>query len=369
MIYFDHNATTPLDDRVLEAMLPFLQTHYGNPSSLYRYGRIARTAIDTAREQLAALVDANPSEIVFTSGGTEANNLALASVPLQSKLAISAIEHPSITEPAIRLKNCGVKLRIIPVDSNGVVNDSAVKQLINDKPDLVAMMLANNETGVLLNVAYWSQHLREQGIKLHSDAVQALGKIPLSFKKLGVNSLSLSSHKIYGPKGCGALVIAHGTSLKPLLLGGDQEHALRAGTENVAAIVGFGKAAELAKCELSERGHHTLALRALLEQGLRTLPKLTIFADTSPKLPNTVQFGIDGIDGEMLLMQLDAKGFAVSSGSACASGDREPSPVLLAMGISKSQSETAVRVSLGKTNSEAEVSHFIHVLKSLVNPF
>jgi cysteine desulfurase len=366
MIYLDHNATTPIDDRVLEAMLPFLKTFYGNPSSLYRLGRVANSAIDAARERLAVLVGVQPGQIVFTSGGTEANNLALATLPPQARLAVSAIEHPSIIEPARHLQSQGYQLSLLDVDANGQITQDAIDEVIRLKPSLVSMMLANNETGAVQNIAHYAGQLTAQGIKVHTDAVQALGKIPVDFNRLGVDLMSLSSHKIYGPKGCGALVFDKSVAINPLLRGGGQEQGLRAGTENVAAIVGFGKAAELAKTELAERHAHLLKLKNLLEHGLNAIPGLTVFAAQAERLPNTVQMGIDGIDGEMLLMQLDQKGIAVSSGSACASGLREPSPVLIAMGVDSDQAKTAIRISLGIANTEAEIFEFIKQLKSLI---
>ncbi len=366
MIYFDYNATTPIDDRVLEAMLPFLTSFYGNPSSLYRHGRIVRSAIDTAREQVAALVDAPLSQVIFTSGGTESNNLALATLPAQGRLAISAIEHPSITEPALRLKQLGSTLSIIDVDTNGLVTQTVIENLINKKPDLVSIMMANNETGVIQDLVPCVQKLRANDIIVHTDAVQALGKIPVSFDRLGVHLMSLSSHKIYGPKGCGALLFEKGLEINPVFFGGGQEQGLRAGTENVAAIVGFGKAAELAKTELINRSEQLLTLRTLLEAHLTTIPGLIIFAQQANRLPNTIQFGIPGIDGEMLLMKLDQKAIAVSSGSACASGGRIPSPILIAMGVEAELAKSAIRISLGMANTEIEVLEFINQLKALV---
>lgn len=366
MIYLDHNATTPIDERVLDAMLPFLKNYYGNPSSLYRLGRLSRTAIDTARGQVAALVDVRSEQVIFTSGGTEANNLALTALPPQAKLAISAIEHPSVTEPALQLKNKGHGLSIIAVDSSGYIMPEAIDGLLQCPPALVSIMLANNETGVVQDVARYAGQLRAHGVKVHTDAVQALAKIPVSFKRLGVQLMSLSSHKIYGPKGCGALVVEKGTMIAPVLLGGGQEHELRAGTENVAAIVGFGKAAELAKLELADRNEYLLKLRRLLEQNLETIPGLTLFSRDANRLPNTVQFGIHGMDGEMLLMRLDQKSIAVSSGSACASTGGKSSPVLTAMAIDEALAKSAIRISLGMANTEAEVMQFINVLKSLL---
>jgi cysteine desulfurase len=368
MIYLDHNATTPIHPKVLEAMLPYLSTFYGNPSSLYRHGRLVRSAVDTARSQVANLVNAQPTQVIFTSGGTEANNLALQSASLLGKLAISAIEHPSVSEPAVHLQRQGHDLAIIDVASDGLMTQAAIDKAIAKKPDFVSIMLANNETGVIQDVARYAQQFTAIGATVHSDAVQALGKIPVDFEQLGVQLMSLSSHKIYGPKGCGALVFAKGTLITPMLLGGGQEQDYRAGTENVAAIVGFGKAAELAHTELVARSEHLSRLRTLLESALLGIPDINIFAQHTQRLPNTVQFGIKDMDGEMLLMKLDKKAIAVSSGSACASGGSAPSPVLLAMGIEANLAKSAIRISLGFNNTEAELLEFITVLKSLVNP-
>lgn len=357
MIYFDNNATTQIDERVFEAMLPFLKTMYGNPSSVHRLGRIAKSAIELAREQVGALIDAPASQIIFTSGGTEANNFALNNA--NGLLAISAIEHPSIFELANR-KNAN----IIPVNANGLIEPETIAELIKARPDFVSIMLANNETGVIQPIAEITEKLNEHGIIVHTDAVQAVGKIPVSFSKLGVQMLSLSSHKIYGAKGCGALVFDKSLVTKPLLFGGGQEQNYRSGTENVAAIVGFGKAAELAKSELETRHAKMLELRLLLESELEKLPRVTIFAKNAPRLPNTILFGIDKIEGEWVLLTLDQKGVCVSSGSACASEGQEPSPVLLAMGISPEQAKTAIRVSLSHHNTEAEILQFIEIIKS-----
>ncbi|MGR9087980.1 MAG: cysteine desulfurase family protein [Gammaproteobacteria bacterium] len=366
MIYLDHNATTPLDERVLEAMLPYLKTFYGNASSLYRQGRVVRSAIDTARDQVASLVGVSPNQVVFTSGGTEANNLALASIESKAGLAISSIEHPSIFEPARYLKSLGHDLTILAVDSNGLVETEAVERLSVQKPCLVSIMLANNETGVIQDVSAFAGLLRECKHIVHTDAVQAAGKIQVDFARLGVHLMSLSSHKIYGPKGCGALVYDNAARIKPVMLGGSQEQGLRAGTENAAAIVGFGKAAELAGTELSERNATLRVLRDTLEQRLCAVPGVSVFSREAERLPNTVQFGIDGVDGEMLLMKLDRKGIAVSSGSACSSGGKEPSPVLTAMGIEAGLGLSAIRVSLGVHNTESELCKFIEQLKMMV---
>ena len=368
MIYLDHNATTPIDERVLEAMLPFLKTYYGNPSSLYRHGRLVRSALDSAREQVAALVGVQSGQVIFTSGGTEANNLALAVLSPRAKFSISAIEHPSITEPADYWVRQGCERQIIRVNQHGLISQEAITDSIDFNPELVSIMLANNETGAIQDIATYSQQLKDHGILVHTDAVQALGKIPVEYDQLGVSMMSLSSHKIYGPKGCGALIYSKGVNLKPIIWGGDQEQAFRAGTENVPAIIGFGKAAELAARELTQRADHLYKLRMVLEQGLSTISGVKIFATQAERLSNTVQFGVDGMDGEMLLMKLDQKGIAVSSGSACASGGGKPSPVLAAMGVPEELAKSAIRVSLGNVNTEAEISQFINVLATLVTP-
>ena len=361
MIYFDHNATTPIDNRVLEVMLPFLTHFYGNASSLYKWGRLTRSAIDTAREQVAALVGVSASQVIFTSGGTEANNLALQSSKLETQLAISAIEHPSISEA------CPYEPQIIAVDACGKVLTKNLENLDLSPHTIVSIMLANNETGVIQAIADYTNALRGRGIIVHTDAVQAAGKIPINFAQLGVQRLSLSSHKLYGPKGCGALIFEKEPLIKPMQLGGGQENNLRSGTENIAAIVGFGKAAELALSELEIRTKKLLSLRNELETELLKIPNLTIFAQKSPRLPNTIQFSIAGIEGEMLLMQLDQKNIAVSSGSACAAGGGKPSSVLTAMGVEMAIAKGAIRISLGKDNTLAEINSFIKTLHTLIN--
>ncbi|PKM12707.1 MAG: cysteine desulfurase [Gammaproteobacteria bacterium HGW-Gammaproteobacteria-3] len=365
MIYLDHNATTALDERVLAAMQPFFTLFHGNPSSLYRAGRIARSAIDGAREQVAALVDAAPNQIIFTSGGTEANNLALQAAALGSRLLVSQIEHPSISEPVRRLQRRGSTVKWLGVDRQGLFDSAALESVDLRSIAFASLMLANNETGVIQDISHWTSRLQEHNIQVHTDAVQALGKIPLSFKDLGVQLMSLSGHKIYGPKGSGALVIEKGLDIEPLQLGGGQEFNLRPGTENVAAIVGFGKAAELALTEFKTRNDRLLQLRQQLEQALKELSGVVLFSERAERLPNTVQFGIAGKDGEMLQMQLDQKNIAVSSGSACASGGGEPSPVLTAMGVTEDLAKSAIRVSLGQSNSPEDIIEFINVLKTV----
>jgi cysteine desulfurase len=369
MVYLDHNATTPLDERVLEAMLPYLGAFYGNASGLYRMGRLSRGAVDAAREQVAALAGAQPSEVIFTSGGTESNNLALKGLAFSlpsGRIVAGATEHPSVSEPLQFLAARGWRVEALPVDRDGRPDASFFDDFPGGDLRFASLMLANNETGVIHDVPSVAERVRERGGFFHVDAVQAAGKIPVDFKTCGAHTLALSAHKIYGPKGVGALIADRSVPLAPLLHGGGQEHGLRGGTENVAGIVGFGKAAELALAELAERRSRLLALRRELEAGLNGLPGITLFAEGAERLPNTVQFGVAGYAGETLVMDLDRRGFAVSSGSACASGGGAPSPVLTAMGVDAETAGGAVRVSLGKGNTGADVARFLDALKELM---
>ncbi len=369
MIYFDHNATTPLAEPVLEAMRPFLGGLYANPSSLYRSARIIRSAIDTARQQVAEFVNASPSQVVFTSGGTEANNLAIKgrfdAQPF-SRMCIAAFEHPSVLQPAQFLQSSGVNLRVLDIDPLGYVNFDQLLASLSDGVGLVSIMTVNNETGVIQQIQDIATICRQQGALLHTDAVQAAGKLEIDFNGSGVNLLSLSSHKLYGPKGCGVLVVDKQTNLSPLLHGGGQEQGLRGGTENVAAIVGFGKAAELAGQQLQQRIDRLQHLSNKLLEGLQAIPGILIFGDESNRVCNTLQFGIPNTDGEMLLMQLDKQGIAVSSGSACASGGGQASHVLTAMGVSETMAKSAIRISLGHSNTEQEIEIFLSSLKNLL---
>lgn len=368
-VYLDHNATTPLDEQVLQAMLPLMQSMVGNPSSLHRFGRLQKDAIEKAREQVAALVDAHPEQVVFTSGGTEANNLlvkGIASAPGISRIAVSAVEHMSMLEPAGQLgEACTVDY--IPVDSDGRVTVQGLKQVLKKDTGLVSVMSANNETGVVQDIQTLAAVAAENNSWFHTDASQAAGKIDVSFRDWGVQAMTISSHKLYGPPGAGALLIDRRLPLRALLHGGAQEHRLRAGTENVPAIAGFGAAAELAREKLTERAAQALALRSALEQGLARMPAVEVFAATAERLPNTVQFGVQGFDGETLLMQLDRKGIAVSSGSACTSGKTEPSHVLKAMEVPAALALSAVRVSFGKDNTRADVDKLLQALDEIID--
>lgn len=365
--YLDHNASTPLDERVLDEMLPYLRAHHGNPSSVYRQGRLARQAIETARQQVAQLVKAHPSQVVFTSGGTEANNLALkGAVVAPGCVAVSAVEHASVLAPLQQLAIEGCQLVRIEVDGDGLITDEAMFRALASGPQLVSIMLANNETGVIQNVARWAEMSVSAGALFHTDAVQAVGKMEVDFASLGVHLLSLSSHKLYGPKGVGALVLDKRIELAAQIVGGGQEGGYRSGTENVAAIVGFGKAAELARLELQPRRAHMLELRQKLLQKLSQIETVVIFGGQAECLPNTVFMAVPGIDGEALLMEMDRLGVAVSSGSACDSQKNGASHTLLAMGVDESIARCAVRVSIGKDNTDQDVDAFAAVVEQQV---
>jgi len=371
--YLDHNATTHLDPRVLEAMLPYLSGPAANPSSLHRYGRIARDAIEAARVQLARLVGCMPAEIIWTSGGTEANNLAIQGIAAAwtqgrppARMLYGATEHPSVMETAEALRRQRWAVEAIATGRDGLVDWAALEaQLAGAPVALLSLMRANNETGVVQDVVRAARLADRAGASFHVDAVQALGKLPLDFAAIGAGLMSISSHKIYGPKGAGALIVRADTEVATLLHGGAQERGRRGGTENVAAIVGFGAAAELAQAEMDARIAHSLRLRMRLEAGLRGLGGVTIFGEIAPRLSNTVQFALPGYEGEALLMQLDRHQIAVSSGSACASGRGEPSHVLLAMGIDRDTAYGAVRVSFGQHNTEADVDRLLATLQRL----
>lgn len=370
-VYFDHNATTPLAPAVLEAMLPWLTERFGNASSRHEYGRAARRAIDEARAQVAAAVGAEASEVVFTSGGSEANNLFLKGAAACLKpglLAVSAVEHPCVIKPAEQLARHGWTLRKLAVDTSGRIDAGRYAEVLQGKPKLISVMLANNETGVLQDIAALAPQARACGAWFHSDAVQALGKVAVDFRRLnaaGVHALTLSAHKIGGPKGAGALVLDKRVDLEPLVAGGGHERGLRSGTESVAAIVGFGAACELAVHGMGDVAPRLNALRTRLEQGLQALGA-TVFGLDAGRLPNTVYFALDHLEGETLVGQLDRAGFALASGAACSSANPEPSHVLQAMGVPPGLARGALRISLGAANSAAQVEEFLTTLQTTV---
>ncbi|MDT8452419.1 MAG: cysteine desulfurase family protein [Gammaproteobacteria bacterium] len=368
-IYLDHNATTPLHEKVLEAMLPYMGGTTGNPSSLHRFGRLQRHAIDQAREQIAALMDAQASQVVFTSGGTEANNLMLKGLCKDSavqRIAVSEIEHSSLLQPAAVVVDEGCAVDSIAVNPQGQVTPEALIHAIKDDTALVSVMAANNETGALQDIEKLAKEARSRGVWFHTDAAQVAGKMEFSFRQAGVHAMTLSAHKLYGPMGAGALIVDRQLPMHSILQGGSQENGLRAGTENVPAIVGFGMAAELARQEIVQRADHVRVLRDQLEKRLMQFGVVTVFAQQVQRLPNTLQFGVQGFDGETLLMELDRRGFAVSSGSACTSGKSEPSHVLKAMAVPDELATSAIRVSLGRSNTMAEIDLFVEAVQQII---
>lgn len=360
-IYFDNAATTPMDPRVREAMLPWLGARYGNASSLHREGREARAAIDHAREQVAQLANASPSDVIFTASGTEADNLALFG--RNGHVLVSAIEHPAVLEAARALD---AEVELIPVGSDGVVAPDDVRKRLRANTTLVSVMAANNVIGTLQPIAAIRAICREHGVLFHSDAVQAAGKIPLDTQ---VDLLTISAHKLYGPQGIGALIARRGVALHPLIRGGGQERGLRAATENIAAIVGFGAAAEIAHREMRDDNASIVAMRERLLDGLATrVPNCTLIGHRTRRLPGHVTFLLDGQEGEAirLLLALDEAGIAVSTGSACsAQRASEPSSVLTAIGFDAIRARGALRISLGRFNTNDDVDRFLDVFPNI----
>lgn len=366
--YLDHNATTPIAAPVFEAMLPFLRQHYGNAASRHAFGTVALRAVDRAREQVAYAVGVQPSQVVFTGSGTEANNLFVqgaAACLRPSQVAVSAIEHPCVAKPAAALARRGWAVHRIAVDAEGRLAFSDLEEALATPTGLVSVMLANNETGVVQDVPRAAELARSRGAVAHTDAVQALGKIPVDFGRVGVDAMTLSAHKIYGPKGAGALVVDKRLQLEPIMLGGGHERGLRSGTLNVPAIVGFGAACELARARLQALSEDLRALRDHLEAGVRALGAV-VFGASAQRLPNTTYFALPGIEGETLVVELDRTGYAVASGAACSSANPEPSATLLAMGVEPELARGAVRVSLGEPNSAADVEGFLAALDRTV---
>jgi cysteine desulfurase len=357
-IYLDHNATTPLDPRVLEAMIPVLEHGFGNPSSLHWFGQRARGAVEDARAQVAALIGASPSEIVFTGSGTEADNMALrgvAGVAREPRRTIvhTAVEHHAVINTGKALAEEGWPVETVRVAQDGMVDLDSLRAKVDDRTALVSVMLANNETGVVQPVAEVVKIAREKGALVHCDAVQAAGKMPVDVSALGVDLLALSGHKFYGPKGVGVLYVKRGTRLKAWSRGGAQERNRRAGTENVAGIVGLGRAATLAREELSTEGPRLQALRDRLEHALFAIPG-TRRNGEGPRVPNTTNLSFEGVEAESLLMALDLMGVAVSTGAACAAGAVEPSHVLRGMGLPVERVQASIRFSLGRSTTAAQ---------------
>lgn len=371
-IYLDNAATTPVRREVFEAMVPYLTDKYGNPSSIHSYGREARADLNRAREQVAAAIGAAPEEIIFTAGGSEADNLAIKGTALamygeKSHIITSAVEHHAVLHSVESLKRLGFSVTILPVDSEGMVDPEDVKRAITPETCLISIMYANNEVGTIQPIEEISRIAREAGVLFHTDAVQAVGHMPVDVKSLGVDMLSLSGHKFYGPKGVGALYARRGVRLAPLIDGGAQERKRRAGTENMAGIVGIGMAIELAVSEMDEVSAKEERLRDKLMEGLtQRIPDVKLNGHRRLRLPNNVNMSFLYVEGESLLLNLDMEGIAASSGSACTSGSLAPSHVLMAMGIPHEVAHGSVRMTLGRYTEDADVERVLDVMPRIV---
>jgi cysteine desulfurase len=373
-IYLDHNATTPLLPAVIDRMTEELREDFGNPSSVHHFGQQAKAAIDEARTNVANLIGADPSEVLFTSGGTEADNIAIrgaaeALEPTGKRhLVASAIEHEAVLNTLKVLAKRGWRTTLLAADQTGTVSAAMLREALADDTALVSVMHANNEIGTIQPIAELAHAAHDRGALFHTDAVQSAGKIPVNVKALGADMLSMSAHKFYGPKGVGALWIRRGLRVLPLLTGGRQERSRRAGTENVAGIVGMGVAARIAAGKMAEEGQRLATLRDHLEAGiLRAVPGTAVNGSPEARVPNTTNISFDRVEAESLLIALDLQGIAVSTGSACSSGTLEPSHVLKAMGFSAHRAQNSIRFSLGTSNTDAEIDRVIAVLPGIVD--
>lgn len=370
--YFDNNATTRVAPEVVEAMLPFLTEMWGNPSSAYKFGHDVAKHVEHAREQVAALVNADPKEILFTSCGTESNNTAIHSAlvthPDKRHVVTTAVEHSANINYGEFLKKRGYEVTYLPVESDGSLDLHVLEQSIRKDTAIVSTMWANNETGVIFPIEEIAAICQSKGVLFHTDAVQTPGKIPLDVKATGVDCLSLSAHKLHAPKGIGMLYIKKRTRFQPMVIGGHQERGRRGGTENVANIVAFGRAAELALAHLQDENTRVRALRDRLERTvLSTIPNVTRNGSSEPRLPNTSNLGFDFVEAEAILMMLDQVGICASSGSACTTGSLDPSHVLTAMGINPMRARGSVRFSLGMYNTDEEVDHVLQHLPGIIS--
>ena len=371
MIYLDNAASTQVHEKVLDEMLPYFEEHFGNPSSIHKHGRLASTAVQNARKRIATLINAEPQEILLTSGGTESNNTALYGITHKKKenhVITSLIEHDAILEPCKCLERDGSRITYLPVDKYGLVNPEDVRTEITDDTCLISIMLANNEVGTIQPIKEICMIAHEKNILVHTDAVQAVGKIPIDVKDLDVDLLSLSSHKINGPKGVGALYVKTGTELDPLILGGGQENGLRSGTENVPNIVGFGKACQLAKENMIQNGERSVTLSTKLRSRiLQEISHVTFNGHPEKRIPNNTHFTFLGVNGEDLIIKLDENNIAASTGSACSVRTQKASHVLKAMGFSHEQITGSLRLTIGVLNTEKEIDDTVEVLKKIVN--
>ena len=372
-VYLDHAATTPVDPEVAEAMSRVLREIHGNPSSIYAEGRAARTAVDRAREEVAAAINADPSEIVFTSGGTEADNLALRGAMAARReerdgLVTTAVEHHAVIDTARDLEHrTGVRLDVVGVDRHGIVDPEAIRDAIDERTSLVSVMHANNEIGTIEPIGEIGAVCRDEGVTFHSDAVQTVGALEVDVRTLPIDLLSINAHKFYGPKGVGALYVRRSTRLATMQTGGGQEKGRRTGTENVAGIVGLGVAMRIARERRPTESPRQSRLRDRIIAGVRArIADAVLTGHPAERLPNNASFCIPGTDGESLIVALDLEGFAVSSGSACTSGETEPSQVLLAVGIDRELAKGSLRVTVGRSTTEAQVDHFLDALSRVV---
>lgn len=373
-VYFDHNATTYMRQEVVDMMIPYFREYFGNASSLHSFGSRTREAIETARGHVASMINAEPGEIIFTSGGTESDNLAIRGVllarnesPAIPHIITSLIEHPAVLETCRTLEKAGVSVTWLPSSSSGRIEPADLEAAIRPETVLVSIMLANNETGVIQPVEELSRIAREKGIIFHVDAVQGVGKIPVDVEKLGIDLLTISAHKFYGPKGIGALYRRRGTMIDPVYTGGHHESGLRPGTENVPAIVGFGEACRISSENLESEMKHIGRLRDRIEAGIvERIEKVSINGAGSERVPNTCNVTVTRVEGEAMTMHLSMLGFALSSGSACATGDTDPSHVLLAMGVDPVDAQGALRISLGIGNTDEDVDRFLKAFPAVV---
>jgi cysteine desulfurase len=371
MIYLDHAATTPMRPEILEAMIPYFSERFGNPSSLHSYGQDARMAIERAREHVARAIGATPQEIIFTSGGTESDNLAICGV-LRGKsgkdhIITSAIEHPAVLETCKFVEKLGHEVTYIPVDRDGRVHPSEVEEAVQENTRLISIMHANNEIGSIQPIAEVGAIAASHGVHMHTDAVQSVGKIPVNVDDLNVHMLSISSHKLYGPKGVGCLYVRKGTKLTPLLFGGGHERGLRSGTENVSGIVGFGEAMRLAVEDFAENTRIRRLRDKLIDAVLGEISHTRLNGGKEHRLPNNINFSFSYIEGESLVLRLNAKGVAGSTGSACSSKKLEASHVLLAIGLDPVDAHGSLRFTLGRDNTEADVEYVSEVLPVIVD--
>jgi cysteine desulfurase len=369
-IYLDYAATTPMDERVVQAMLPYMTQQFGNPSSLHVFGREARQAVARARRQVAALLGAQPEEIFFTSGGSESDNWALRGLAAANRsrgrhIITTAVEHHAVLNTCRQMERQGWRVTYLPTDRAGQVSLTSLQAAMDEDTVLVSIMTANNEVGTLPPIADLAAYTRQHHVLFHTDAVQAVGHIPIAVEALSVDALSLSAHKLYGPKGIGVLYLRRGAAIEPLIAGGAQERDLRAGTENVPGIVGLGCAAALAGEELPLEMQRLRGLRDALQHGVEAIEGAWINGSLTDRLPGNLNFGIAGIDAESLLIQLDLAGFAVSAGSACSAGSLEPSAVLTAMGQRPDQAGSAIRVTLGRWTTQTDIDAFLAALGSI----